>query len=221
MVALCERKPTKVDTPKKREIREKMFAAEIRGEAESLSERPPQSRDDRMSLMAKDLTSKPFRSAGLGRTQASRADIRRTRGHRPRHRARGLAAARVNSTCRRSICSAIARSSPSGRKSWDCRSSLPMLCPRKRSRGICESPARGGDRRNRHRAPRTARRYQRERRAGLHSPGGRPCQARDEPAPSSPIRSPRACCTAPDSVIPATPSFSPSLPPMAAARRSR
>jgi peptidyl-prolyl cis-trans isomerase SurA len=26
MVALCDRKPTKVDTPKKREIREKMFA---------------------------------------------------------------------------------------------------------------------------------------------------------------------------------------------------
>ena len=53
MVALCERKPTKIDTPKKREIREKMFAAEIRDEAESLSERHPQSRDDRMSLMAR------------------------------------------------------------------------------------------------------------------------------------------------------------------------
>ena len=26
MVALCDRKPTKIDTPKKREIREKMFA---------------------------------------------------------------------------------------------------------------------------------------------------------------------------------------------------
>ena len=26
MVALCERKPTKIDTPKKREIREKMFS---------------------------------------------------------------------------------------------------------------------------------------------------------------------------------------------------
>ena len=32
MVALCDRKPTKIDTPKKREIREKMFAREIRGE---------------------------------------------------------------------------------------------------------------------------------------------------------------------------------------------
>ena len=32
MVALCERKPTNVDTPKKREIREKMYHREIRGE---------------------------------------------------------------------------------------------------------------------------------------------------------------------------------------------
>ena len=44
---------------------------------------------------------------------------------------------------------------------------------------------------------------------------------RGEPAPSSPTRSPRACCTAPDSAIPATPNFSPSLPRKAAARRSR
>ncbi len=53
MVALCERKPTKVDTPKKREIREKMFSREIRGETEILPLRPPQSRDDRVSLMAR------------------------------------------------------------------------------------------------------------------------------------------------------------------------
>ena len=37
MVALCSRKPTTVDTPKKREIREKMYHREVRGEAESLS----------------------------------------------------------------------------------------------------------------------------------------------------------------------------------------
>jgi peptidyl-prolyl cis-trans isomerase SurA len=35
MVALCERKPTKVDTPKKREIREKMFAAKYEAKQKS------------------------------------------------------------------------------------------------------------------------------------------------------------------------------------------
>ena len=52
MVALCGRKPTTVDTPKKREIRDKMYAAEIRGEVESLPAGCPQSRDDRISLSA-------------------------------------------------------------------------------------------------------------------------------------------------------------------------
>ena len=35
MVALCERKPTKIDTPKKREIREKMFAAKYEAKQKS------------------------------------------------------------------------------------------------------------------------------------------------------------------------------------------
>ena len=78
MVALCGRKPTTVDTPKKREIREKMYSREIREEVESLSAGNPQSRDDRISLM---------------HGKAPRADIRRARGHRPRHRPRSVVAA--------------------------------------------------------------------------------------------------------------------------------
>ena len=37
MVVLCARKPTTVDTPKKREIRDKMYRREIRGEVEIVS----------------------------------------------------------------------------------------------------------------------------------------------------------------------------------------
>ena len=51
MVALCGRKPTTVDTPKKREIREKLYRREVRKEVERLSAGNPQSRDDRISLM--------------------------------------------------------------------------------------------------------------------------------------------------------------------------
>ena len=35
MVALCARKPTKVDTPKKREVREKMFAERFDAKSKS------------------------------------------------------------------------------------------------------------------------------------------------------------------------------------------
>jgi peptidyl-prolyl cis-trans isomerase SurA len=35
MVALCERKPTKIDTPKKREIREKMFTQKYEAKSKS------------------------------------------------------------------------------------------------------------------------------------------------------------------------------------------
>ena len=50
---------------------------------------------------------------------------------------------------------------------------LADAAPEEAQRGIRESVARGGDRRNRHRAPGTARRHQRGRCAGLHPPGGR------------------------------------------------
>ena len=82
MVALCDRKPTKVDTPKKREIREKMFAEKYEAKSKSYLQRNPQSRDDRISLM---------------HGKASRADIRRACGHRPRYRHRGVAAAQWSS----------------------------------------------------------------------------------------------------------------------------
>ena len=78
MVALCGRKPTTVDTPKKREIRDKMYAREIRGEVEILPAGSPQSRDDRISLT---------------HGKAPRADIRRARGHRARYHHQGVAAA--------------------------------------------------------------------------------------------------------------------------------
>ena len=77
MVALCGRNPTTVDTPKKKEIREKMYAREIRGEVEGVSAGSPQSRDDRISLT---------------HGKAARADLRRTRGHRARHRDQSVAA---------------------------------------------------------------------------------------------------------------------------------
>ena len=51
MVALCDRKQTTVDTPKKKEIRDKMYNDEIRGEVEGVSGTGPQGRDDRISLM--------------------------------------------------------------------------------------------------------------------------------------------------------------------------
>jgi peptidyl-prolyl cis-trans isomerase SurA len=35
MVALCERKPTKIDTPKKREIREKMYAQKFEAKSKA------------------------------------------------------------------------------------------------------------------------------------------------------------------------------------------
>ena len=35
MVALCDRKPTKIDTPKKREIREKMYAEKYETKSKS------------------------------------------------------------------------------------------------------------------------------------------------------------------------------------------
>ena len=35
MVALCSRKPTKIDTPKKREVREKMFAEKFDAKSKS------------------------------------------------------------------------------------------------------------------------------------------------------------------------------------------
>ena len=55
MVALCDRKPTKIDTPKKREIREKMFAQKYEAKSKAYLQRHPQSRDDRISLMDRDV----------------------------------------------------------------------------------------------------------------------------------------------------------------------
>lgn len=51
MVALCSRKPTTVDTPKKREVRDKMYAEKFE-KVEGLSGGSPQSRDDRIPLSA-------------------------------------------------------------------------------------------------------------------------------------------------------------------------
>ena len=52
MVVLCARDPTKMDTPKKREIREKMYCRQIRGEVEIVFAGRPPSRNDRISEVA-------------------------------------------------------------------------------------------------------------------------------------------------------------------------
>ena len=79
MVALCDRKPTTDRHAEEAGNPRQDVRPEIRGEVESLSAGSPQSRDDRISLM---------------HGKAPRADIRRARGHRPRHRHRSVAAAR-------------------------------------------------------------------------------------------------------------------------------
>ena len=50
MVALCARNPTTIDTPKKREIRDKMYAEKYEAKSKGLPAGNPQSRDDRISL---------------------------------------------------------------------------------------------------------------------------------------------------------------------------
>ena len=77
MVALCGRKPTTIDTPKKKEVRDKMFAEKYEAKSKAYLAGSPQSRDDRISLMH-------------GKTP--RADIGRTRGHRARHHDQSVAA---------------------------------------------------------------------------------------------------------------------------------
>ena len=49
MVALCGRKPTTVDTPQKKEIRDKMFADKFEAKSKSYLDAAPQGRDDRIS----------------------------------------------------------------------------------------------------------------------------------------------------------------------------
>jgi peptidyl-prolyl cis-trans isomerase SurA len=49
MVALCARKPTKVDTPKKKEIRDKMFAEKFEAKSKAYLQ-DIRGRDDRISL---------------------------------------------------------------------------------------------------------------------------------------------------------------------------
>ena len=78
MVALCEQKTDQDRYAEEAGNPGKDVRPEIRGEVESLPQRHPKSRHDRMSLID---------------GKAPRADIRRARGHRPRHRARGVAAA--------------------------------------------------------------------------------------------------------------------------------
>ena len=78
MVALCGRKPTTVDTPKKREIREKMFPQKYEKKSKSYLRRNPQSRDDRISLMmAKPLALTSGEPAGIGPDIAIAAWLRR------------------------------------------------------------------------------------------------------------------------------------------------
>ena len=109
--------------------------------SKALSGRNAQSRDDRISLT---------------HGKASRADIRRTCGHRPRYRHRSVAAAQRTEPS--AVLSArrprVLRGAQ--RKSWDCKSSLPMPAPKKRGARIRQSLARGGDGRNRHGAARAS-----------------------------------------------------------------
>ena len=79
MVALCGRKPTTVDTPKKKEIRDKMYVEKYEAKSKVVPAGSPQSRDDRISLM---------------HGKAPRADLRRTCGYRARHHDQGVAAPR-------------------------------------------------------------------------------------------------------------------------------
>ena len=81
MVALCERKPTKIDTPKKREIREKMYAQKYEAKSKAYLQRHPQSRDDRISLMRswhKPLALTSGEPAGIGPDIALAAWLRRS-----------------------------------------------------------------------------------------------------------------------------------------------
>ena len=77
MVALCARKPTTVDTPKKKEIRDKMYAEKFEAKSKAVPAGSPQSRDDRISLT---------------HGKAPRADLRRARGYRARYHHQGVAA---------------------------------------------------------------------------------------------------------------------------------
>ena len=207
MVALCAASRPCRHAEEARNPREDVRRRSTRRKPKAYLHGNPQSRDDRISVMTGAMRNEPLaltlgEPAGIGPDIALAAWLRRDElGLPPFYLLgdRSFFAARAQTPRPRR--SQFADASPEAAPPTF-RRALPVVAtgmPPPRSRASRTRPAR---------PPRSRR-----------STGRRPMCAPAAPAPSSPIRSPRACSTAPAFAIPATPNFSPSSRPMAARRR--